>query len=168
MPDATPSGPLEHEQVMEIMIRHAAGQIGDERLAAIAGDLLCGMTGAGASQLMAEARRALTARILERAGDEMTTDGNLHHRATLARFGGSLAPVEPEAYQSLPRSTAGHRADLGAAVAAIPRPQARSTVLARVAAAAHRLDDSVLGDFLAALSLFGTGYILFFCAGVLS
>lgn len=75
----------------------------------------------------------------------------------------------PDPFRSLPRSLpTEHRADLGAAVAATPCPEARVSVWRRVVRAAQAFDDSWWGDALGALLLFVLAYGLFFIAGVLS
>lgn len=69
---------------------------------------------------------------------------------------------------SLPRrSPVEHRADLGAAVAAIPRPEARLSLWRRIIRAAQALDDSWWGDALGAVLLFVFCYGMFVIAGVL-
>ena len=62
--------------------------------------------------------------------------------------------------ESLPRQSciAEHRADLGAAVAATPRPEARDSLRARVKRLNARLEDSWLGDLIGVICLFGIGY----------
>lgn len=71
---------------------------------------------------------------------------------------------------SLPRlsSPAEHRADLGAAVAATPRPEARVSGLERLAAAMRWLDDSWIGDAIGTALTFAAGYGLILVALVLS
>lgn len=49
-------------------------------------------------------------------------------------------------------------ADLGAAVAATPRPEARDSLWARVKRLNARLEDSWLGDLIGVICLFGIGY----------
>ena len=65
-------------------------------------------------------------------------------------------------------SPAGHRADLGAAIAATARPKARVSRWARLAAAMRRLDDSAVGDAIGTALTFAAGYGLILVALVLS
>ncbi len=62
--------------------------------------------------------------------------------------------------ESLPQSSfpTEHRADLGAAVAATPRPEARISAWARVKRWNARLEDSWIGDLIGAICLFVIGY----------
>lgn len=62
--------------------------------------------------------------------------------------------------ESLPRSSfpTEHRADLGAVVAATPRPEARISAWARVKRWNARLEDSWIGDLIGAICLFVIGY----------
>ena len=71
---------------------------------------------------------------------------------------------------SLPRpsSPAGPRADLGAAGAATPRPEARVSRWAHLAGAMRRLDDSAVGDAVGTALTFAAGYGLILVALVLS
>lgn len=74
----------------------------------------------------------------------------------------------PDPSRSLPRPLpAEHRADLGAAVAATPSPEARVSVWRRVVRAAQAFDDSWWGDALGALLLFVMIYGLWLIAAVL-
>lgn len=59
-----------------------------------------------------------------------------------------------------------HRADLGAAVAATPRPEARLSRGRRIIRAVRALDDSIWGDALGALFVFVAGYGLILIAGM--
>ena len=74
------------------------------------------------------------------------------------------------ATESLPRSSSPteYRADLGAAVAATPRPEARDSLWARIVRCNAWLEDSWLGDLIGVICLFFIGYSLVICAWVLS
>lgn len=67
-----------------------------------------------------------------------------------------------------PLPLAEHRADLGAAVAAVPRPEARISRVRRLRRTLARIEDSWVGDLVGVSCLAVTGYLLFALAGVLS
>lgn len=101
---------------------------------------------------------------------DMTKPSRTSQRSTsssCSRRNVSISNSRSSATASLPRFLpAEHRADLGAAVAATPRPEARLS-LRRIIRAARALDDSTWGDALGALFVFVAGYGLILIAGVL-
>lgn len=148
--------------------RAAVEALPERQRVELIGELLCSLRGARAKDHLARTRNLITCQLHRLITSE--------YDAEVAARPGLMAPeiARPEgpAPASSPslsrRSPAGDRADLGAAVAATPRPEARVSPGQRMVRAARALDDSWIGDALGAVCLFAGGYVLFVVAGVLS
>ncbi|KGJ23254.1 hypothetical protein [Paracoccus sanguinis] len=148
--------------------RAAFEALSERQRVELIGELLSSFRGARAKDHLARTRNLITCQLHRLITSEYDAEVAARPGLMAAEIARPEGPAPASSPSLARRSSAEDRADLGAAVAATPRPEARVSPGRRMVRAARALDDSWIGDALGAVCLFAGGYLLFVVAGVLS